>query len=53
MKAFNFIIEGERGEVKIKNCKKFPTEEMVDEYIENFGKLGIGKAQKIIVEITS
>ena len=52
MKKFDLTIIGERGNLQLLECTKFPTEEQMQTYIDNFKKLGIGigEAKKFVFE---
>ena len=50
MKKFDLTIIGERGHLQLLECTKFPTEGVMQTYMDNFKKLGIGEAKKFVLE---
>ena len=50
MEKFDLTIYGQRGNVRLLECTKFPTKEQMDKYLENFNKLGIGKARRFVFD---
>ena len=50
MKKYDLRIIGERGHLQLLECTKFPTEEQMQTYMDNFKKLSIGEAKKFVFE---
>ncbi len=50
MKKYDLTSIGERGNLQLLECAKFPTEGLMQTYMDNFKKLGIGEAKKFVFE---